>query len=104
MRIVLITLSLLLATTAQANPKLDMEPGKWQHSFSLQSAGGELEQAMAEMQKQLAARSDLWYNASIGRMSQLQHRIRKGHTGRRSGTTQEVGSREKEDDRYHREQ
>uniref|UniRef100_A0A486XMU1 DUF3617 domain-containing protein n=1 Tax=Rheinheimera sp. BAL341 TaxID=1708203 RepID=A0A486XMU1_9GAMM len=55
MRIVLITLSLLLPTTAQANPKLDMEPGKWQHSFSLQSAGGELEQAMAEMQKQLAS-------------------------------------------------
>mgnify|MGYP005838493183 CR=1 FL=1 len=56
MRVILIIPGLLLlGTTAQANPALDMEPGKWQHSFTMQSAGGELEQAMAEMQKQLAS-------------------------------------------------
>lgn len=55
MRVILISIGLLLSTTTQANPKLDMEPGKWQHSFTLQSPGGELEQAMAEMQKQLAS-------------------------------------------------
>lgn len=55
MKTVMLTILLLLASTADAKPKLDMEPGKWQHSFTMQSAGGELEQAMAEMQKQLAA-------------------------------------------------
>ncbi|MBU2112801.1 MAG: DUF3617 domain-containing protein [Gammaproteobacteria bacterium] len=55
MKTVMLTILLLLASTADTKPKLDMEPGKWQHSFTMQSAGGELEQAMAEMQKQLAA-------------------------------------------------
>lgn len=55
MKTSVLCLSLLLAATVQASAKLDMEPGKWQHSFTLQSPGGELEQAMAEMQKQLAS-------------------------------------------------
>lgn len=33
--------------------QLDMEPGLWEHSFSMQSESGELEKAMAEAKKQL---------------------------------------------------
>ena len=55
MRTTAILFGLLVSTMAVAAPKLEMEPGKWQHSFTLQSADGELERAMAEMQKQLAA-------------------------------------------------
>lgn len=55
MKTTLLSLSLLIAATVHAGPKLDMEPGKWQHSFKMHSASGELEQAMAQMQQQLAA-------------------------------------------------
>jgi hypothetical protein len=48
-------LMLLVSAGSQAATKLEMEPGKWQHSFTLQSADGELERAMAQMQQQLAS-------------------------------------------------
>ncbi|WP_228613678.1 DUF3617 domain-containing protein [Alkalimonas sp.] len=58
MKSVLISLSAALfaffITPAQANSlKLDMEPGLWEHSFSMKSESGELEKAMAEAQRQL---------------------------------------------------
>lgn len=55
MRLLLLSTCLLLSLPLYANPKLDMMPGKWQHSFTLQSADGEIERAMAQMQQQLAA-------------------------------------------------
>lgn len=45
----------LLSANAAAELKLDMAPGKWQHNVIMQSASGEIERAMAEMQKQLAS-------------------------------------------------
>ncbi|WP_166838312.1 DUF3617 domain-containing protein [Rheinheimera pleomorphica] len=55
MKATAILLSLFVSSATLAAPTLEMEPGRWQHSFTLQSADGELERAMAEMQKQLAA-------------------------------------------------
>lgn len=41
-------------TTLQADSlRLDMEPGLWEHSFSMQSESGELERAMEEAKRQL---------------------------------------------------
>lgn len=34
---------------------LDVEPGLWQHSFSIQTASGELERAMQQLEQQLAS-------------------------------------------------
>ncbi|WP_372624768.1 DUF3617 domain-containing protein [Arsukibacterium sp.] len=34
--------------------KLDVEPGLWQHSFTIQTASGELERAMQQLEQQLA--------------------------------------------------
>ncbi|MCC5852944.1 MAG: DUF3617 domain-containing protein [Alkalimonas sp.] len=36
-----------------ASVQLEMDPGLWEHSFSMQSESGELERAMAEAQRQL---------------------------------------------------
>ena len=35
--------------------KLDVEPGLWQHSFSIETASGELERAMQQLEQQLAS-------------------------------------------------
>lgn len=35
--------------------KLDVEPGLWQHSFSIKTASGELERAMQQLEQQLAS-------------------------------------------------
>ena len=55
MKTVLMCFMLSASIGCLAGPKLEMEPGKWQHSFTLQSADGELERAMAQMQQQLAS-------------------------------------------------
>ena len=55
MKPLLLTSALLLSVSSIAAPKLDMAPGKWLHSVKMQSASGEIERAMAEMQKQLAS-------------------------------------------------
>lgn len=48
--------ALTLGQTASAAPlKLDIEPGLWQHNFSIQSASGELERAMQQLEQQLAS-------------------------------------------------
>jgi len=54
MRIVFL-LAALLSANCIATPKLDMTPGKWRNNITMQSESGELERAMAEMQKQLAS-------------------------------------------------
>lgn len=35
--------------------QLDVEPGLWQHSFSIKTASGELERAMQQLEQQLAS-------------------------------------------------
>lgn len=55
MKTILLSTALLISAGSLAAPKLDMTPGKWQHSVKMQSASGEMERAMAEMQKQLAS-------------------------------------------------
>ena len=55
MKSAVFTAAVLFSIPGLATPKLDMTPGKWQHSFTMQSASGEMQQAMAEMQKQLAS-------------------------------------------------
>jgi len=55
MKTLILTAAVLASATSLAAPKLDMTPGKWLHSFKMQSASGEMERAMAEMQKQLAS-------------------------------------------------
>ncbi|MBU1556686.1 MAG: DUF3617 domain-containing protein [Gammaproteobacteria bacterium] len=51
----LMVFMLSVSTGSLVGPQLQMEPGKWQHSFTLQSSDGELERAMAQMQQQLAS-------------------------------------------------
>ena len=47
---------LSLSLPASANSlKLDIEPGLWQHSFSIKTASGELERAMQQLEQQLAS-------------------------------------------------
>ena len=55
MRVLLWLMTLVGSMHCMAAVKLDMAPGKWQHNFTLQTASGEMEKAMAEMQKQLDA-------------------------------------------------
>ena len=52
---VVFLLAALLSANCFATPKLDMTPGKWRNNITMQSESGELERAMAEMQKQLAS-------------------------------------------------
>ena len=47
-------LGLSLPVSAEAL-KLDVEPGLWQHSFSINTASGELERAMQQLEQQLAS-------------------------------------------------
>ncbi|QBL08855.1 DUF3617 domain-containing protein [Rheinheimera sp. D18] len=48
--------ALALSQTANAEtPKIDIEPGLWQHSFSIKTASGELERAMEQLEKTLAS-------------------------------------------------
>jgi hypothetical protein len=48
--------ALVLSLPASAEtPKLDIEPGLWQHTFNIKTASGELEQAMQQLQQQLAS-------------------------------------------------
>jgi uncharacterized membrane protein YkoI len=44
-----------LALTALAAHAQTQAPGLWEHTMNMKSAGGEMEKAQAEMQKQLAA-------------------------------------------------
>lgn len=44
---------LLLSAAAMAAVKLDVKPGLWEHSFTIKSESGQIEAAMAEMQRQL---------------------------------------------------
>src|SRR5690606_32018221 len=44
----------LLATPVFA-VKIDMEPGLWEHKFSMSSQNSEMQKALEEMQKQLAS-------------------------------------------------
>tara|TARA_R110002126_G_scaffold16500_7_gene65825 strand:+ start:3222 stop:3776 length:555 start_codon:yes stop_codon:yes gene_type:complete len=51
-----ILLSLGVSLPASANKlNLDVEPGLWQHSFSIKTASGELERAMQQLEQQLAS-------------------------------------------------
>jgi hypothetical protein len=48
--------SVTLSLSASAESlKLDVEPGLWQHSFSIKTASGELERAMQTLEQQLAS-------------------------------------------------
>ena len=47
--------SMAFAFTALSATAQTQAPGLWEHSFSMKSAGGEMEKAMAEMKKQLDA-------------------------------------------------
>ncbi|WP_213995533.1 DUF3617 domain-containing protein [Arsukibacterium sp.] len=47
-------LGLSLSTSAETL-KLDVEPGLWQHNFSIKTASGELERAMQQAEQQLAS-------------------------------------------------
>lgn len=52
----LFTASVSLSLSARAESlKLDVEPGLWQHSFSIKTASGELERAMQQLEQQLAS-------------------------------------------------
>ncbi len=51
-RLVLVAAVLAAATGAQAQ---SIKPGLWEHGFTIKSASGQMEGAMAEMQKQMAA-------------------------------------------------
>lgn len=56
MKTAIIGIAALTTLTIQAeNISLDIEPGLWRHSMAIQSASGEMERAMQEMQRQLAA-------------------------------------------------
>jgi hypothetical protein len=47
--------AVIFSQTTQAEPlKLDIEPGLWQHNFSIETASGELERAMQQLEQQLA--------------------------------------------------
>ena len=53
---VAVTLALVLAVVCvPAAAQTQQAPGLWEHSVTFRSQGGEMEKAMAEMQKQLAA-------------------------------------------------
>jgi hypothetical protein len=47
--------AMALAITALPAAAQTQAPGLWEHAFSMKSAGGEIEKAMAEMKKQLDA-------------------------------------------------
>ena len=47
--------AIALAFTVLSASAQTQAPGLWEHSFSMKSAGGEMEKAMAEMKKQLDA-------------------------------------------------
>jgi hypothetical protein len=54
MRLLSILAGLLLSSAAAlAAVALDMKPGLWEHSFTIRSESGQIEAAMAEMQRQL---------------------------------------------------
>ena len=57
MKTIVLTILLLFVSATDATPKLDMEPGKWQHSFTMQSASGELEQLQLALN---AGNADHW--------------------------------------------
>lgn len=54
-RLVLATAPLMLAAVGAGAQTTTMKPGLWEHSFTMKSQSGKMEQGMTELQKQLAA-------------------------------------------------
>ena len=55
MRLRLILAAAPLLVTALSASAQNMKPGLWEHSFTMKSQSGKMEQGMAELQKQIAA-------------------------------------------------
>ena len=55
LRLVLATAPLVLVASGAGAQPHTMKPGLWEHSFTMKSQSGQMEQGMAELQKQLAA-------------------------------------------------
>lgn len=55
LRLILAALTLALTAITAGAQTPTMKPGLWEHSFTMKSQSGQMEQGMAELQKQLAA-------------------------------------------------